>query len=528
MAQHLTLEAEKLRRYIIASLGLALLLVLLSALPALAQGGAGANNPLPSAPLIPGVLLLLPLGILLAGSSALPESETAVAVATALVGWGLATLAYLAVGFAFQFGGVAVYPHLPLDSDLAGLSLGWSPYDLTVPFEVSRLWRVIGLSGYLLTEPASTSGALSLFASHLALVGIVVIPAALTLYNRARRLALVLASLLLGGFVYPLLGNWIWGGGWLQNLGASLGYGHGTVDFGGAFVFAAGGLAALSAALVFRRPRAEDTRPAPASAGDQIVPMPAAHLPLLGLLGAGLAIIGSLTLAEAPHLAIVWPIDTSRVVVNTILAALSGGLAAASYSWFATARFDPFMTPRGVLSGLAVISAAAPFIPVWVAVSLGLVAGLILPLLLFTLDRFLPGCDRPGLAVTLGVSGVLGLFVVALFADGTSGLGWNATLAEARLGVANQGVSGLMVAEGFAFDWPSQFTAQSIGAASAVTWVLGISVFLFRSLASMGRVWAWTGQTRPGLTPSDLSRDPVPPTTEQSFLAEEDVGSPAR
>ena len=50
---------------------------------------------------------------------------------------------------------------------------------------------------------------------------------------------------------YPLFGNWVWGGGWLANLGNTLGLGHGVVDFSGSgVVHMVGGMVALAGAIV--------------------------------------------------------------------------------------------------------------------------------------------------------------------------------------------------------------------------------------------------------------------------------------
>ena len=64
--------------------------------------------------------------------------------------------------------------------------------------------------------------------------------------------ASILLGLLIGGLIYPLAGNWIWGGGWLANLGLNLGLGHGYVDVAGAgLVHLLGAAAALAGILVF-------------------------------------------------------------------------------------------------------------------------------------------------------------------------------------------------------------------------------------------------------------------------------------
>ena len=58
-------------------------------------------------------------------------------------------------------------------------------------------------------------------------------------------------ALFMGAFVYPIFGNWVWGGGWLAPLGANFGLGHGHVDFAGSsVVHMVGGVAALAGAIV--------------------------------------------------------------------------------------------------------------------------------------------------------------------------------------------------------------------------------------------------------------------------------------
>ena len=63
--------------------------------------------------------------------------------------------------------------------------------------------------------------------------------------------AFILAELAMAALIYPIFGNWVWGGGWLSQLGVNFGLGHGHVDFAGSsVVHLVGGMAALAGAIV--------------------------------------------------------------------------------------------------------------------------------------------------------------------------------------------------------------------------------------------------------------------------------------
>ena len=160
------------------------------------------------------------------------------------------------------------------------------------------------------------------------------------------------------------------------------------------------------------------------------------------------------------------------------------------YSWFVSGRADALMAARGVAAGLVAVSAACPFIPPWAALAVGALAGLLLPLSIYFVERVL-WLDDPAAALSVhGLGGLLGLLAVGILADGRYGAGWNGVGVGEYLGVAGQGVSGYFVAQGFIPDWPIQLRAQILGLAAifAFAFVLAWPIFkLVDLLARAGR-----------------------------------------
>src|SRR5947207_15997534 len=69
--------------------------------------------------------------------------------------------------------------------------------------------------------------------------------------ERWKYAAFLVSSFLMGAFTYPLFGNWAWGGGWLANLGANFGLGHGYCDFAGSgVVHAVGGITGMAVSMI--------------------------------------------------------------------------------------------------------------------------------------------------------------------------------------------------------------------------------------------------------------------------------------
>lgn len=416
---------------------------------------------------------LIPVGFTLLASGAMPEAKAVPTAMMGLVATGLALAGYLACGFALQFGGIGLVSDQP---GLEGLILEWSPLDVSW----GTGWGALGLKGFFLQKGADTPLAYALFFSQLPLVITASLIPLLTLRGRVKVSALVPAALWIAAVVYPIIGNWVWGGGWLRNLGLNLGLGHGFVDFAGSgMVHLLGGTAALSGILAFglRSPRRR---------GDEPIRMPPVHLPLLAILGSLLVLVGWLGLIFSNPLFISNEgLSTSLMAVNVVLAASGGLLMALLYVWFTTSGTDVLMAARGLVAGLVAISAACPFVPPWAAFIIGAVAGLLLPLGIYCVEHLLR-LDDPAAAITThGLSGLWGLLAVAIFANGRYGAGWNGIGAEEYLGIAGQGVSGYLVAAGFQPDLLNQLYAQLTGIAAIAIFTFLLAWVSFKALSDL-------------------------------------------
>ncbi|MCD6291603.1 MAG: hypothetical protein J7M34_13980 [Anaerolineae bacterium] len=428
-------------------------------------------------PLIAGSLAwLVPIGfVLLAAGGMAPAQARGVAL-TGLAAVGLAALGYWAVGFGIQFGGVGLISSQP---GLDGLVWEWS----ALGPDWGPNWGMVGLRGWGLLREAATPAAYALFFAQLPWVATAVLIPLLSLRGRAPTLASSAGGLIMGAILYPLIGNWIWGGGWLSNLGKTLGLGHGLVDFGGAAgVHILGAAVAIAGILVFFPRRSEGEGPASAD-------LPPAHLPLLGALGAILIIVGSLGWSYANPLL---PLSTTapiRGALNGLLAAAGGALVPMTYTWLVAGRHDALMTARGVAAGAIAILASGPFIPPWAALLVGATAGLLTPLTTYFVDHVLRLDDPTAAIATHGVGAAWGVLSVGLFADGLAGRGWNGIGAERYLNTAGQGVTGLWAAPSMQPDWPGQFVAQLVGLAAVILVPFLAATIGFAVVAALARIW---------------------------------------
>jgi Amt family ammonium transporter len=233
------------------------------------------------------------------------------------------------------------------------------------------------------------------------------------------------SSALLAGWTYPLFAHWVWGGGWLSQLGTNIGLGRGFIDGGGASTIqAVGGLTALSITWILGPRRGKF------SPNDIPAAIPG-HSPVLALAGCLIAWVGWLALnaAGAILLAGTEPSSVVLIVLNTTLCATGAGLTVAVVTRVRFGRPDASLCANGWIAGLVASSAAAAFLKPASAILVGIVAG---GLVLFAIDLLESqlAIDDPGGAVSVhAVAGIWGLLAASLFSLGGSDGQWLAQLA---------------------------------------------------------------------------------------------------
>ncbi len=230
--------------------------------------------------------------------------------------------------------------------------------------------------------------------------------------ERIKYLSFIIFSFLLVAFVYPVVGHWIWGGGWLAELG--------FWDFAGStVVHSVGAWAALAGVLVLG-PRlgkyGKDGKVHAIPGHNMTSAMTGALILWLGWFGFN---PGSTMAAD--------PMAISHILVTTNLAAAAGALVATALAWVKLGKPDIGMTINGALGGLVGITAGCAFVSIGSSLIIGGIAGAIIVFGVLLLDK-LRLDDPVGAIAVHGMGGIFGTLAVGLFAQdaiapGTTGDG---------------------------------------------------------------------------------------------------------
>jgi Amt family ammonium transporter len=262
----------------------------------------------------------------------------------------------------------------------------------------------------------------------------------------------------MGIIVYPLYGMWIWGGGFLAQLGVNAGLGHGALDFAGSSaVHAVGGWAALAGALVIGPRIGKFNKDGSPNA------IPGHHIPM-AIAGTIILVFGWMAFNGMSTLS-AGDMRFTVIIVNTMLAGAAGCVSALMLVWRLWGKPDPSMAVNGMLAGLVAITAGCAYVNTVGAVIIGTLAGLLVVGSVIFWERVVKIDDPVGAVSVHGVNGLWGMIALGLFADGTYGDGFN--------GVAGN-VTGLFYGGGF-----GQLGAQLIACAVVATWAFALHYLFF-------------------------------------------------
>jgi Amt family ammonium transporter len=336
-----------------------------------------------------------------------------------LMDFSFAAVAYWVIGFALMFGAgnllLGTSGFFLQDSGGTFASLDWG----RVPLECQFFFQLM----FCAISATIVAGAMA---------------------ERTRFIAYIFYSIVVSAFIYPIVGHWIWGGGWLAGIGMR--------DFAGStVVHSTGGWLALTGAVMLGARSGKYNPDGTSNA------LPSNNLPLAAL-GTFILWFGWFGFNAGRTMALVPEI--AHIAVTTNLAAAAGGIAAMLTTWLIFKKPGIGLTLNGVLGGLVGITASCAFVSAGSAIGIGVIAGILVVLATVFIDQVFHIDDPVGAIAVHGVCGswgtfALGLFAQDKFAPGTTG-------------------DGLFFGGGW-----NLLGAQSLGILSVFTWCMATGFLLF-------------------------------------------------
>ncbi len=311
---------------------------------------------------------------------------------------------------------------------------------------------LFGTSGFFLSSAnPSTGGGLWQFAYWMFQVVFAATAATIVSGAMAERTnfpAYLFYSVFISALIYPVVGHWIWGGGWLSKKG--------MIDFAGStVVHSIGGWAALAGAIMLGPRLGKYNKDGSSNA------IPGHNIPLAAL---GVFILwfgwfgfnpGSTT--SGTNLSI------ATIAVTTNLAAATAAIAAMFTAWAKFGKPDTSMSLNGVLAGLVAITAPCASVSPLSAIIIGLIAGILVVFSVDFIDKTLHIDDPVGAISVHGICGIWGTLAVGLFAQASYGQSSGAGA-----------VNGLFFGGGL-----KQFFIQLEGVTATALWVFPTALLVF-------------------------------------------------
>jgi len=291
----------------------------------------------------------------------------------------MASLAFFLVGYALMFGG---------GNGFCGVK-GWCLLGAESGADVP-------LYAFWLFEAAFCGAAATIVAGGMA--------------ERMKFTAYIAYSFIISALVYPIVGHWVWGGGWLSQMGFA--------DFAGsAVVHTVGGCAALVGTSMLKPRSGKYSIDGKANA------IPAHSIPLASL-GVFILWFGWFGFNGGSTLSVGDGTLIGRIAINTNLAAAMGGIVAMLTVWKRFGKPDLSMAMNGALAGLVSVTAPCAFIDPWAALVIGGVGGFVVVRGVELLDK-LQIDDPVGAFPVHGMCGIWGTISVGIFGKAALGLSGN-------------------------------------------------------------------------------------------------------
>ncbi len=357
-----------------------------------------------------------------------------------LMDFSMGSIAYWAIGFAIMFGAGNAFMgtsgwFVPSEELSAGAaasssvfsSLEWS----SVPTYAAWLFQLV----FAATAATIVSGAMA---------------------ERTQFKSYLIYSVFITGLIYPVVGHWIWGGGWLSSLGMS--------DFAGStVVHSTGGWLALTGAIVLGpRLGKYDGEGKPRPIAGHNLPLAALGVFILWLGWFGFN-PGSQMGADA--------LDISKIAVTTNIAAAAGAITAMITAWIMLGKPDAGMSLNGALAGLVTITAGCASVSPTSAAIMGAIGGIVVVLSVLLIENL--RIDDPVGAISVhGTCGALGTLLLGFFDSS----------------------SGVFFGGGFSLLW-----AQFVGVVAVLAWCLVTGFILFYAIKAVTGLRVTQEQEQAGL-----------------------------
>jgi Amt family ammonium transporter len=315
-------------------------------------------------------------GFALVESGLCRSKNTVNILAKNFIVFGLAVIGYWTIGYALMFGG--------------GNSF-------------------VGLDGFLLMGIETTAFGLPLYAFFFFQLCFAVTAATIVSGAVAERIKIqsfIVFALGLTSVVYPLVGHWVWGGGWLGEMGFA--------DFAGStVVHSVGGWAALVGAIMLGPRLGKYTK------SGKVKPIPGHNMSLVTLGGLVLW-LGWFGFNAGSELS-ANPVAIARIVTATAIAAAFGTVAATGWSWFRSGKPDLSLIVNGTLAGLVGVTAGCRYVELYSAAAIGVICGLLVIEAVRFFDKV--RVDDPVGAVSVHlVCGIAGTLLTGVFGSEALGM----------------------------------------------------------------------------------------------------------